>query len=280
MSHSSNTTRFLYGTYPGRFLLKTIMHLRLDRIVVRYLCSPYSKPFIGWYAKHNGITLTNAEKNSFRTFKSFFERTRENVQIDMAPQHLISPCDGWLSVFPINEKSCFSIKNSYYRLKDILQDPELAKNYHNGTCLILRLCVNDYHHYCYIDNGYQGANHFIPGILHSVQPIACETVPVYALNKRNWCLLTTEHFGPVVQCEIGAMVVGGIFNRTENARFRKGSEKGHFELAGSTIVLLFEAGQMDLKADLLKKLSKNAEVQVKQGEWIGCGKRIEVTHGK
>ena len=47
-----------------------------------------------------------------------------------------------------------------------------------------------------------------------------------------------------MQCEIGALVVGGIFNEKENSRFSKGMEKGHFELAGSTIILLFEKEQI------------------------------------
>jgi len=64
-------------------------------------------------------------------------------------------------------------------------------------------------------------------------------------------------------------VVGGICNEKENARFCKGTEKGHFELAGSTIILLFEAGQMQLKPELLEKLSREEEVPVKEGEWIG-----------
>ena len=156
-----------------------------------------------------------------------------------------------------------------YQLKDFLQDEELACNYHNGSCLVFRLCASDYHHYCFIDDGYQGKNHFIPGELHSVQPIACEKYPVFVLNRRSWCLLTTEHFGPAVQCEIGALVVGGIYNEKENARFCKGSEKGHFELAGSTIVLLFEPGKIELRPEVLEGLSKSEEVRVHFGEWIG-----------
>ena len=45
--------------------------------------------------------------------------------------------------------------------------------------------------------------------------------------------MATENFGPVVQTEIGALIVGGIVNYRENARFCKGMEKGHFELAGA-----------------------------------------------
>lgn len=71
-----------------------------------------------------------------------------------------------------------------------------------GLTIIL-LCASDYHHYCYVDNGYQGEYNHIPVILHSVQPIACEHFPVYVLNKRCWSILESEHFGPILQCEIG-----------------------------------------------------------------------------
>lgn len=269
MSSTSKMVRFLYGTCLGRCLLKLIMKLHLDRSVVRFLRSPYSRPLNQWYIRHNGISVTPEEEASFCSFRDLFARTRTDVKIDLTPDHLISPCDGWLSVFPVNEQSCFTIKNSHYKISDFLQDEALARNYIGGTCLIFRLSVSDYHHYCYIDDGYQGENHFIPGVLHSVQPIACETYPVYVLNKRSWCLLSTKHFGPVVQCEIGALVVGGIYNGKENTRVRKGEEKGHFELAGSTIILLFEAGQMELRPELIENLSQAEEVQVNQGEWIG-----------
>lgn len=75
-------------------------------------------------------------------------------------------------------------------------------------------------------------------------------------------------YGTVVQCEIGALVIGGIFNKKENTRFVKGSEKGHFELAGSTIVLLFEPDQIQLKPEILKELSDGKECRVIQGQWI------------
>lgn len=276
MKRTSDIVSSFYGTLPGRLLLKIFMHLRLDHIVVRFLWSRWSKPLIKWYIKQNNLPITPNEWKKYNTFRDLFVRTRKTNIVDMTPEHLISPCDGWLSAFPIDSHSCFSIKNSYYQLKDFLQDKELAQNYQNGVCLIFRLCASDYHHYCYIDDGFQGQNHYIPGVLHSVQPIACEKYPVYVLNKRCWSLLTTKHFGPVVQCEIGALIVGGIFNEHENVRFHKGCEKGHFELAGSTIIMLFESGQITLKPEITNQLIYTTEVRVKQGEWIGNSERTNV----
>ena len=269
MNNTSNSVSFLYGTVFGRVILKTIMKLHLDRIAVWFLRSGFSKILNNGYIKRNNISVTEEEKASFRSFRDLFARTRANDNIDMTPEHLISPCDSWLSVSEIDEKSRFSIKNSYYALRDFLKDEELSKNYMGGDCLIFRLCASDYHHYHFIDSGYQGENHFIEGELHSVQPIACEKYPVYTKNRRSWCLLNTQNFGPVIQCEIGALVVGGIVNHKENESFSKGEEKGHFELAGSTIVLLFEKGRIALKEELLSGLADGNEVKVTLGEWIG-----------
>ena len=259
--------RFLYGTALGRGLLKAVQGLHLDRLAVRYLRSPLSQPYIARFARKNGVLLSRKELARFPTYRDFFLRERAGRHMDMAPDHLISPCDGRLSACSVAENSSFSIKGSWYRVRDFLEDEALAKGYEGGLCLIFRLCASDYHHYCYIDDGRQGPNHFIEGQLHSVQPIACETCPVFILNRRSWCLLDTDHFGPVVQTEIGALVVGGIVNAPAGPMVR-GREKGYFDLAGSTIVLLLEPGRVALRPELNALLDTGAETRVEQGQWV------------
>lgn len=268
MNSTSKSVDFFYGTYIGRIILKTVMKLHLDKIAVKFLKSKYSRIINKRFVKSNNIPLTPKQTASFHTFRELFLRNKPSIKTDCIPTHLISPCDGWLSVFKISDRSCFSIKNSHYKIDDFLQDKSISQKFIGGTCMIFRLCASDYHHYCFIDNGYQGKNHYIEGVLHSVQPIACEKFPVFVLNRRSWCLLETENFGPVVQCEIGALIVGGICNKTENSFFKKGEEKGYFDLAGSTIVLLFEANKIKLNGDLSNALSTNSEIRVTIGEHI------------
>lgn len=267
MNNESKAVRFLYGTALGRALLKGLLRTRADRAAVCFLCSRVSKPIIRGYAKRHGIVLEQGQ--SFATFRDFFARVKQDVGIDITPEHLISPCDGWLSAYPIAEDSSFFMKGSHYHLSDLLQDNALAKDFHGGDCLIIRLTPADYHHYCYIDDGYQGQNHFIPGELHSVQSAACEQYPVYTLNRRCWTLLETERFGPVVQTEIGAFVVGGIVNERENESFCKGEEMGHFELAGSTVVLLFQKGRIAIASHIKRQLTEERELRVTQGMCLG-----------
>lgn len=268
---SSAAVRFLYGTGMGRLMLRLMQRGRADRLVVAFLRSRLSKPVVHIYVRRHGLRLDKKQLRSFRSFRDFFARTRRNLLTDMHPEHLISPCDGWLSAFAIDEDSSFEIKGSRYRLRDLLVDEGLSRRYSGGDCLIYRLCPADYHHYCYIDDGYQGGNHYIPGELHSVQPAACARFPVYTLNRRCWTLLATENFGPVVQTAVGAFAVGGIVNERENARVRKGEEMGRFELAGSTIVQFFEKDRVRLLDEVRQHVERNGEFRVRQGMWVGLG---------
>ncbi len=261
---NDGAVRFLYGTVLGRVLLKLLLGLHLDRLAVWFLRSRLSRAYAVRFAQKHRIPLVKP----YPTYREFFLRDREPLAFDESPDHLISPCDGFLSAFSVTDGCSFAIKGSRYRVADLLNDPALAERYRGGLCLVFRLCASDYHHYCYIDDGQQGPNHYIEGQLHSVQPIACETYPIFTLNRRSWCLMDTEHFGPVVQTEIGALVVGGIVNAPEGPMIR-GREKGCFDLCGSTIVLLLEPGRVRLLPEFEAQTAGGREVRVTQGRWIG-----------
>ena len=266
---NSASVQFLYGTAPGRILLKGIQQLHLDRIAVWFLRSSLSKAIIPWYIRTNQIPMERYQEQKFGSFRDFFLREKKNYTFDADPEHLISPCDGFLSVFPVEENQGFSLKGSYYRVQDLIHDPETAALFTGGQCLVFRLCASDYHHYCYIDDGNLKKSGFIEGKLHSVQPIACETYPVFSLNRRAWSLLQTVHFGPVVQTEIGALVVGGIVNNQTEGTFSRGEKKGRFELSGSTIVLFLQKGAISLRPEILEILKQQPEARVELGMWIG-----------
>lgn len=268
MSGSGSVMRLLYGTVPGRAVLQLIQRTRAERVFVRFLHTPASRLLIPSFARANHIPEEQWRGRRFQSYRDFFIRKNDR-DVDCTPEHLVSPCDGWLSAFPITDDSSFAIKESRYRVADLLEDAALAERFRGGVCLIFRLCASDYHRYCWIDDGVQGENHFIPGILHSVQPIACEQYPVYTLNRRSWCAVETAHFGTVIHTEIGALVVGGIENYRGSGPVSRGEEKGHFDLAGSTITLFFEPGRIVLRPELTRALAVCDEVRVQYGQWIG-----------
>lgn len=265
---NDSSVRFLYGTMAGRALLQLMLFLRVPAVFGAFLRSPLSKPLIKRYIAAHGVPMQEFAGQTFRSFNEFFTR-KKTVQFDAEPLHLISPCDGLLSRSTVQSGSTFHIKGFDYTIADFLQSPRLEAQFDGGDVLIFRLCATDYHRYCYIDSGSLEENHFIKGALYSVQPAACQRYRVYTKNRRSWTILRTEHFGNVAQIEIGAFSVGGIINHHQNASFKKGEEKGYFDLHGSTIVLLFEKGRIQLLPELAAGTECGAEFRVQSGEHIG-----------
>ncbi|MDD6308919.1 MAG: phosphatidylserine decarboxylase [Clostridia bacterium] len=264
-----NAAVFFYGTAIGRILLKCVQKLRLDVPMAAFLQSRASKALIKPYIKRHGIDMKPFAGQTYKSFGAFFARKRPLCLQSGEDTQLISPCDALVSTYKVDENAVLTIKGSHYQVGDLLGDATLIEQYREGLCLVFRLCPSDYHHYCYIDNGYQKKSHFIEGVLHSVQPIACATYPVFVLNRRVWSLMETEHFGEAVQTEIGALMVGGIVNEKTTGYFKRGEEKGHFELAGSTITLLFQKEKVKLFSFLEESINTGKEFRVAQGEIIG-----------
>ena len=156
-----------------------------------------------------------------------------------------------------------------------LQDEELAASFDGGVCLVFRLCVDNYHRYSYADSGKKGRNVFIPGVLHTVRPVALESLPVFSENCREYTVIESECFGKIVQMEVGAMLVGRIVNAEGEGTAVRGKEKGFFEYGGSTIILLVGAGKLSLRSDIADNSRMGCETPVQMGECIAVAAPCE-----
>lgn len=262
---------FLYKTVPGRMVLKVLTRPFISKIAGLYMNSFLSTGLIKGFIKNHNIDLKEYEKCRYRSYNEFFTRKIKKGKRVIArdPHAFISPCDSKFSVYEIDEQSVFHIKGSAYTLHDLLDGDEIYKEYQGGYCMIFRLTVDDYHRYCYIDDGTKGDNYFIPGELHTVNPIALEHCNIYKRNCREYTVLNTKHFGEVIQVEVGAMMIGRIKNHHRKHTFKRGDEKGMFEFGGSTTVLLVKKDQVQVDQDLLENSRENIETIVKLGEQIG-----------
>lgn len=259
---------FLYTTKVGRIILKIIVLPFISKIVGLYQNTGLSKKMIPKFIKKNHINMNDYEKTEYKSFNDFFTRKIKEGKrkIDADKYNLISPCDAKLKVYKLNKDNVFNIKNSKYSLNDLIDNVSNI-NFDNGYALVFRLCVDDYHRYSYIDNGYQENNNYINGVLHTVRPIATNNLNVFTQNERCFTILHTGNFGDIYQIEVGALMVGKIVNEHDNYEFYKGEEKGYFKFGASTIILIIN--NVDIDEDILVNSKNDIETIVKLGEKIG-----------
>ncbi len=265
-------------------LLRRLYHSRWGRMVLRVLTLPLLSRLGGWalntrisaaaipsFIRSNHIDMSQYEDRKFMSYNDFFTRKikagRRPVETD--PSVLISPCDGKVSVFKIWEDSQFHIKNSVYTVKSLTRSDRLAEKYAGGWCVLIRLTVDDYHRYCYPDNGRKSKNYRIPGVFHTVNPVAVSCAPVYKENTREFTIIRSEHFGDILQMEVGAMMVGRISNHHEKARVHRGEEKGYFQFGGSTVILLLEPDVFWPDCDIVANTLEGYETVIKMGNSLG-----------
>ncbi len=263
---------FYYETAVGRGLLNVFHHLGFFKIAAWWLHTPFSKAMISSFIEENHIDMTDFAGQKYRNYADFFARRKDTPVPATERNQFISPCDGLLSCFPITGNLELHMKGSVYGIEDLIPDSKTAAAFADGLCMVFRLEATDYHHFCFIDDCTMDETQYIPGLLHSVQPVALRSVPVFRLNRRWWTILHTQNWGTVAHCEIGAMVVGGLEHVPAAGQHQKGSEMGNFTLAGSTIVILLDAearSSLKLDARYENALSGETEVPVKMGAVIG-----------
>ena len=253
--------KFLYNTLIGRIILKIATTRFVAKIYSFYMNSYLSKFKISKFIKKNNININEYKKKNYKSFNDFFTREIDNNKRTIE-DGLIAVCDSKLSIYKINEDSKFNIKNSIYTIEELIGEKRDYK-----YALIFRLCVDDYHHYIFPDNGKVLNTKHIKGKLHTVQPIAFKQYKVFHENSRNITFLNCENLGDVCYIEVGALMIGKITNRPIN-EFKKGEEKGYFEFGGSTVIMLINK-DISFNNKILNNTNNNIETIVKMGQNIG-----------
>ena len=261
----------LYDHAAGRLLLKILTAPWVSKAGGWLLSTRISRLAVGPFARRSGIDLGEYLGAPYHSFNEFFSRRirPELRPIPENPELFISPCDSRLTALPITPDSRFTLKGTEYTLASLLRNEELAERFSGGWCLIFRLCVDDYHRYCYVADGEKEDNTFLPGVLHTVNPIACDHYPIYKENAREYAVLHTEYWGDILMMEVGALMVGKIVNHHGAARVARGQEKGYFQFGGSTVVLLTQKNRLNPDAPYPENSAQGIETRVRYGQPIG-----------
>lgn len=263
---SFNITDWLYKSLVGRKILKILVQPKWSVLMGKFMDNGLSVFLIKPFIYKNNIDLSDYKIEKWKSFNEFFTRSIKPKKrpVSMNKNDFIAPCDGLLTVYDSNEP--FDIKGVKYSLSELLKDSKLADRYIDGKCLVYRLTPTHYHRYCYLDDGIKSRNRFIPGILHTVQPIGLKYARVFKVNSREYSLLRTKNFGDVIQMEVGALFVGRILNYHQKHSFKRGEEKGRFEFGGSTIVVLTKKDAVDILPEITQC---TGEYPVKMGQVVG-----------
>ena len=261
----------LYETAFGRLLLGAIFarpwYSSLNAIRDK---RPHSVSKIQPLVDRFGIDMSEYPAQSYASYDSFITRKIDPAKRPIAdhPNALIAVADSRLLAYPVTSDGRIAVKQSSYTITELLRDRDLAATYNEGTCLVFRLGTEDYHRYCFADDGKVVRTSSINGVLHSVQPISSTRYKAFSENQRVYSVIETANFGTIVTVEVGALLVGKIHNHDVTS-CRRGQEKGYFSLGGSSILVLLKPGAVTIDSDIAEYSLKQIETKVRLGEKVG-----------
>jgi phosphatidylserine decarboxylase len=255
------------------------LFVRLQRALPKHLVSralgklastevPFvSAPLIHLFAKTYAVQMDEAEQpdlRAYRSFNDFFTRPLHATarQIDAAESTVVSPADGVISqVGRIEGGRLLQAKGIRYEfgeLADVCAGPE----FEGGSFVTIYLSPSDYHRVHIPLAGKLRRTVAVPGELFSVNALTeGEIEGLFARNERLVAEFETAA-GKMLEVMVGALVVASIATvwpgpkspyrvrrvddyERDGIAFEKGAEIGHF-LLGSTVILAFEAGRVEL----------------------------------
>jgi len=212
--------------------------------------------------------------DTFQSFNDFFIRKLKPHSRPIAKEEDIAiiPADGRYLVYSdVSKIDAFYVKNNKFNLYQLVQDQHLFHLYKQGSMVIARLALSDYHRFHFPCDCYPSQSKPINGTLYSVNPIVLKRYPnILTNNKRIHTQLQTQRFKNILFIEVGATFVGSIKQTfTPHILHKKGEEKGYFEFGGSSIILLFQPNSIIFEQDLIDTSAQNLETKAKFGTPMG-----------
>jgi phosphatidylserine decarboxylase len=282
--------RWTYGGTAGRFSLELLVKRAwLSRYYGWRMSMSDSTRRILPFIVNYGLNVDEFAKSPFvfKSFNEFFYRALKEGARPIAAADdervAVLPADGRHLAFPnVDAAAGFYAKGQRFDLAAFFgeahrpeADRALTREFAGGSLLISRLCPVDYHRFHFPVSGTPGEARLINGWLYSVSPIALRRNLAYLWeNKRMITLVDSPVFGRVAVCEIGATMVGTIFQSyLADRAVKKGDEKGLFRFGGSCVVTIFAPGRIAFDPDIVAQSANQRETYAKMGERLGAATR-------
>lgn len=244
------------------------------------------KPFIESFQLQDTLSqLKEPDPDKYATFNEFFAREiREDARpLDNPDDKRVtsSPADCRLMAYPtIDLATKYWIKGVGFTLEKLLGSADLAQTFDQGSIVVARLAPQDYHRWHSPINGKVRSVNLIPGAYYTVNPQAINeegVMDVFCENKRSVMLLDRAETGsPVAIVAVGAMLVGTMkyVNGVDQpgSEVRRGQCLGAFYYGGSTVIVVYPKGEVQLDEDLVKNSTEEkCETLMKVGWRTGVG---------
>ena len=271
-------------------LQKLLPHHAVSRLAGRFAGS--EKPWIRdrlirRFIRAYDVDMREAARpvEAYRSFNDFFTRELKPGARPLAhaQEAVLSPADGAVSqIGRLENGQIFPAKGKHFTARQLLGgDGKAAQRFEGGHFATIYLSPRDYHRVHMPADGRLLSTTYVPGDLFSVNTVTAENVDgLFARNERLACLFDGAERGRFASVMVGAMIVAGIetvWSGREATHHSKvvsksydatgpvlsaGAEIGRFFL-GSTVVLLFEEGQLQWDTAL------SAGSTVRMGQAIG-----------
>jgi phosphatidylserine decarboxylase len=229
--------------------------------------SPWFKnALIGGFLRLYDVDMADAQTEqplSFASFNEFFTRPLKPTSRPLADEAIVSPVDGTVSECGrIDADRLLQAKGRHYTLGDLLARQPWAERFAGGTFCTIYLAPYNYHRIHMPTAGTLRSTVYVPGRLFSVNATTARHVPrLFARNERVLTLFDTAA-GAMAVVLVGALNVGSMATvwagditparrreitqlPTPDLQLATGAELGRFNM-GSTVILLFEAGRVQL----------------------------------
>jgi len=267
--------RLIYENPLGAATLPNLVKRKaISRLYGMYCRTRFSAIKIPKFVKENSIDMTGFE-GPYRNFADFFSREKKDVFFPEVPDMLGSPCEGLISAYSdIHPENLIAAKGSVFSLAELFGDELLAKAYHGGSMLRIRLTPTNYHRMHFFDEGKITKTRFLDGDLFSVSPLALKRVArLYCRNKRAMIQFSSQNFGDTVIVEVGATFVGSIVHCFEDGDYvQRGQQCSYFLPGGSLVLIFFKKGALNADKVLLDQTANGYETRTSVGDFIGVNK--------
>ena len=248
--------------------------------------SPASRKHIGPFIRSFGLQgtlheLVEPDARKYATFNEFFAREIKPSARPIAEpesEHVVSSAaDCRITCYPtVDLATRYWIKGFGFTMAKLLDSADQAQEFEGGAIVIQRLAPQDYHRWHAPVDGRVVSVDSIPGTYYTVNPQAINeegTLDVFCENQRSVMVLQRPSGALVAVVAIGAMLVGSIKyvdGVDVGVDVKRGQCLGAFRYGGSTVICLYQKGDVTLDADLVRNSCElKCETYVKVGWRVG-----------